>query len=231
MNHDTFLPPSTVIRPRRDRTPGSPLRRCFGVVTERRTYATLVYLLTGLPLGIVWFTVVVTGVSVGVGLLVVALLGVPVLLGLWYVLRACANVERATANALLGCDLPMAPLAASGSGNPWVRLRAMVDDHERWRELGYLLLRFPVGMLTAVTPLALFTASAYLAWAPFEAHRGDPEFGSWSLSPRIEELASSGWAWLLVPAGALALVASLHAVRVLGDACGRWARSWLGAAA
>ncbi len=29
----------------------------------------------------------------------------------------------------------------------------------------------------------------------------------------------------------VALVASLHAVRALGDACGRWARSWIGAAA
>jgi hypothetical protein len=105
------------------------------VVTERRTYATLVYLLAGLPLGIVWFTMVVTGVSVGVSMLAVALLGVPILLGLWYGMRACANVERAAANALLGCDLPMA------------------------------------------------------------------------------------------------LVASLHAVRALGDACGRWARSWIGAAA
>jgi hypothetical protein len=223
MDDHALLPSTPVVRSRRPATHPSPLRRFFGVVVERRTYAALAYLLAGLPLGIAWFTLVVAGVSVGVAMLSVALLGIPVLLGLWYVSRACANVERALADLLLGCDLPMAPLLPTQGGNPWVRLRTMVGDRERWRELGYLLLRLPTGVLGAVVPIVLFTVSAYLVWAPVEARRADPEFGTWRFSPRVEELASSPWSWLLVPAGALALVLSLHVVNALAAAGGRWA--------
>jgi hypothetical protein len=223
MDDHALLPSTPVVRSRQPATRPSPLRRFFGVVVERRTYAALAYLLAGLPLGIAWFTLVVTVVSFGVAMLSVALLGIPILLGLWYVSRACANVERCLADVLLGCDLPMAPLVPTQGGNLWVRLRAMVGDRQRWRELGYLLLRFPAGLLGAVVPIVAFTASAYLAWAPVEARRADPEFGTWRSSSRVEELASSPWSWLLVPAGALALVLSLHVVNALATAGGRWA--------
>src|SRR4030065_435704 len=47
---------------------------------DHRTYAVLAYLLLGLPLGILDFTVVVTGLSVGLGM-VVTLVGIPLLVG------------------------------------------------------------------------------------------------------------------------------------------------------
>ena len=90
-------------------------------------------------------------------MLVVALLGIPMLLGT-LVRRSArfANVERGAANVLLGRHLARAPMASADRGNLWVRLRSMSSERDRWRELGYLMLRFPVGIATftvAVTAL------------------------------------------------------------------------------
>ena len=97
---------TTVARPtsRPDARTGrtSSLRRFLDVVAQPDSYRNIAFLLIGLPLGTIWFTVLVTGVSVALSMLVIALLGIPMLLGLWYVTRSLANVERRVANALLG---------------------------------------------------------------------------------------------------------------------------------
>jgi hypothetical protein len=66
----------------------SPRRRFFGVVAQPQSYRNLAYLLLGLPLGTLWFSVLVTLASVSVSMLVVALLGIPLLIGTWYAVRA-----------------------------------------------------------------------------------------------------------------------------------------------
>ena len=76
----------------------------------------------------------------------------------WYAVRAFANVERGVASALLERARRPAPMAPGVSGNLWVRLRDMSRDRARWRELGYLMLRFPAGIATftlAVTALTV----------------------------------------------------------------------------
>jgi hypothetical protein len=108
----------------------------LGVVAQRDSYRNIAFLLLGLPLGTLWFAVLVSGISVAASMLVVALLGIPMLVGLWYVTRAFANVERSVANALLDRRLPRASMNAPHDGNLWVRLRTMTRDRDRWRELG-----------------------------------------------------------------------------------------------
>jgi hypothetical protein len=200
------------------------VRRTIGVVAQPQSYRNIGYLLLGLPLGTIWFSVLVSGLSVGISLLVVALLGVPILLGMWYVIRASANVERGTANVLLGHHLPLAPLASSDRGNLWVRLRAMTRDRHRWRELGYLILRFPVGIATFTAAATAIATPLMVAYAPFTArYGGDHPFGEWSQSSRMEDIASSSpWSWFLIPLGLAMLIASFHLLNALARACGRW---------
>ena len=208
---------------------GRPLQRFFRVVAEGQSYRNLAYLLCGLALGTVWFSVLVTGIAVGVSMLVVALLGVPILLGMGYVTRALANVERATTNALLGTSMRLAPWGHAGAGNPWRRLGDLGSDRRRRRELGFLLLRFPIavaGFTAAVTALA---TPLTIAYAPFAARfDGDEPFGDWALSERLDEVSSSPWAWGLVLLGALLLVAAVHLVNAIAQASGRWTVRSLG---
>jgi hypothetical protein len=206
----------------------SVVRHGLGVVARPQTYRNIAYLLLGLPLGTLWFSLLVTGVSVGLSMLVVALLGIPILLGVWYSTRAFANVERVTANRLLGLRLPPAPMAAGGRGNVWSRLRSMTVDRSRWRELGYLLARFPVGIATFTATAVALATPGLVAYAPFAARHEAEPFGDWALSSTMEDVATTPtWSWFLVPLGAALLIGSLHLLNRLARACGRFARAGL----
>jgi hypothetical protein len=206
----------------------SAARRFFGAATQGQSYRNLAYLVLGLPLGTTWFSVLVSGISTGVSLLVVALLGIPVLLGLWYAVRFFANVERRVANALVGQHLAPAPIATTHGGNVWVRLRAMSADRDRWRELGYLMLRFPVGVATFTAATTALATPFIVAYAPIAARREEEPFGDWALSARMDDMASSPWAWFLIPLGLVLLFGSLHLMNALAKACGRLASKCLG---
>ena len=110
----------------------SPVRRFFGVVARPQSYRNLGYLLLGLPLGTIWFTVSSAAYATAISMLVVALLGIPMLWGLWYVTRSFANVERGTANALLGQHLAA---RAAGLGRPRQRVGPAPLDEPRPRSL------------------------------------------------------------------------------------------------
>jgi Putative sensor len=208
----------------------SQLRRIFGVVAKPQSYRNIGYLILGLPLGTIWFSILVTAWSVGVSLLVVALLGVPVLLATWYVTRWFANVERITANELLEQQLVPVSMAAPRRGNLWVRLRSMSRERDRWRELGYLMMRFPFGIATFTAAVPALAVPFAVAYAPFAARNGDRHpFGTWSESSRIEDVASSPWSWFLIPLGIAMLVGAFHLINALARACGRWTTAWLGA--
>lgn len=208
----------------------APLRRFFGVVAQPDSYRNIAFLFLGLPLGTIWFSVLVAGVSVAVSVIVVALIGIPMLFGLWYVTRAFANVERGVANALLHQRLSLAPMNAPQRGNVWVRLRSMTRDRDRWRELGYLMLRFPAGVATFTAAVTALVTPFLVAYAPIVAHHDEEPFGDWALSSRMVDVASSPWAWLLVPLGVMLLIVSFHLLNALARVCARWAAASLSGA-
>ncbi|HET7655030.1 MAG TPA: sensor domain-containing protein [Acidimicrobiales bacterium] len=197
------------------------------MTTIARTQRRIAYLLLGFPLGTAWFALFVTAVSVSLSMVVVALIGIPMLWATWLAVRACANVERFAANTLLDRDVPLAPMT-TGTGNVWARLRAMSGDRRRWAELRYLFLRFPAGIATFTAALTALTVPVMVAVAPIQARIDDHPFGDWALSGRMEDVAASPWAWLLVPLGAVLLVAAVYLLNRLADACGRWTVRALG---
>jgi hypothetical protein len=226
MSITTLGRPASLPDSRTDGT--SPLRRFLGVVAQPDSYRNIAFLLVGLPLGTVWFTVLITGVSVALSMLVVALIGIPMLLGVWYVTRAFANVERGVVNSLLAQQLPHSSMNATQRGNVWVRLRSMTRERDRWRELGYVMSRFPIGVATFTAAVTAVATPLMVAYAPIAARHDEEPFGDWALSSRMEDVASSSpWSWLLVPLGLVMLIASFHLMNALARICGRWATAWL----
>jgi hypothetical protein len=206
----------------------SPVRRFFGVVARPQSYRNIAYMLLGLPLGTLWFSVLVTAASVSVSMLVVALLGIPMLIGMWYGVRAFANVERGVAGALLGQHIARAPMAAGVRGNLWIRLREMSRDRARWRELGYLMLRFPAGVVTSTLAVTALAVPVIAAYAPIYARFVDDSFGDWFWSSELEDIASGNpWSWTLVPLGVSSLFVGVHLLNGLARACGRWTAALL----
>jgi hypothetical protein len=161
-----------------------------------RGWTQLTHHLLGLPLGIAYFVWLVTGLSLGLGL-VITLVGIPILTLVLANVRPLLMAERGLANALLGTRLP--PLAIAPRGDGWFgRLKAYWTDGVTWRGVGYLLLRFPVGIFTFTVAVTAFSVAAWGLAAPLLAPLDAMDLGFWEPDTVLEGLA-------FVPFGVLAL--------------------------
>ncbi len=123
------------------------MRWLLGPYTEARTYRIVAYLLVGLGLGILDFTLMVTGFSLGLGLFI-TIIGIPVLVATLLVARALATMERRLAWSLLDAPLPRRRLARhEADGFFWPRLRSMATAPRTWAEVAFLMLRLPMAVL------------------------------------------------------------------------------------
>ena len=137
------------------------------------------YLLLGLPMGILAFTVIVTGWSTGLSS-IITLVGVPITMATIFATRGVANIERhraaiVTGEAIAGRYRVTLPLHRDDyrSGRAlWERSKAILLDGQTWRDTGYGLLLLPVGIagftvaVTGwVTSVALLTVPAWW-WIP-----------------------------------------------------------------
>ncbi|MFI5827471.1 sensor histidine kinase [Streptomyces sp. NPDC051578] len=107
-----------------------------------RTWKELGYLITGLPLALLYFGLTVTGLSLGAGLLV-TFLGVPVLAGVLAMGRGFGRVERARVRGLLGGKVgEPAPIRARKPG-AFAAVGAVLKSGSAWRHVLYPVLHFP----------------------------------------------------------------------------------------
>ena len=84
------------------------------------------YVATGAPLGLMWFTVLAVALTVGIGTAVVVV-GVPVLAATLLLWRWAANTERERAALVLGAPIPRPPRPSRLDGLV-SRWRASADD-------------------------------------------------------------------------------------------------------
>lgn len=179
---------------------------------DRRTWRTAAYLALGLPLGVLGFVVLVTGLSLGLGLLV-TLLGIPVLVATVLVARTLASFERRLAWSLLDAPMPLGGgrITDESSGGLWRRLRAMFGGARTWWEIGFLLLRFPLGLIDFLV-LTTMVALALCGFVqPILVSVGvESQIGGWTIDTFGESL-------VLVPVSIVFLVAGPWLIR-------RWGR-------
>jgi hypothetical protein len=194
----------------------------WGVAVKGQSYRNILHLLLGLPLGTLYFTVLVTGASVGLSLMVLALVGIPLLVGLWYVIRGVMSFERGLAMLLLGVEIAPLPAAPPVSGGLWKRFKALWSDRGTWRGIQYLLLRFPAGIATFTIAVTLTATSLAMAFAPTYVWTSD------DLTWADRTFDPFPWSFALVPVGIVFFFVSLHVMNALAFVCGRWARGSLG---
>ncbi len=115
--------------------------------------------LSGL-LGILWFVVAVVGFTTGVATLVVVL-GVPILATTIAALVWGAHLERIRIRIFLGVDIPSPYNDLPTHGGLVKRGWRMLRTTNVWRDIAYLLILFPVGLLelaVALIPLQFLLA-------------------------------------------------------------------------
>lgn len=196
------------------------IRWLLDAYREPRTYGTAAYLLLGLPLGILEFVLVVTGLSLGLGL-VVTLLGIPVLVATLLLVRALASFERRLAWSLLEAPMPhVRTLPDEPDGVFWARLRNLVLSGRTWRELVFLLLRLPLGIVDFVVVTTIVGLALSGLAVPVTVLAGaDSELGDWRIDSFVESL-------VFLPVSVVFLLAGARLVLGFG-AVPRLVATWL----
>jgi signal transduction histidine kinase len=197
------------------------MRRLESDLLDPRTYGRIGYLLLAGPLGIVEFIFLVTAISTGVGL-AVTLIGIPILIGTVYAWGWLAGVERRIIGSLTGKLIP-SPYRPLPEGGWWDRLRARLADPATWKDLTFLLLQFPLGLVSLIvttTVLCFGTATLTMPlW--YWAIPGGVEIGLTEVNSLVEAL-------LLVPVGAVVLGVGIPVLGALGRLYGAYAELLLG---
>jgi signal transduction histidine kinase len=183
-----------------------------------RSVSDFLYVATGLPLGIAWLTALVVLLAVGVGTAVVTV-GIPILAVTMLLWRWGADTERERAAMVLGAPIapprratPLAPRLAARWG---ARLR----DRTTWRDLGYMLLLGPVGIISGTIVIAAWAAPLAALLAPAVAASAPDG----SLLDGLGTGGAIAVAAGSIPGAALALLIT----RGLAAACGALAESLL----
>jgi signal transduction histidine kinase len=183
---------------------GLPLVRDWKVLSDA------LFLLISFGLGLFWFiTMLVLGI-VGVATLIVWV-GIPILAALFALAIWGAQFERARLRAFLGLDIPSPYRYLPAEGRPWKRAWALLKNPQLWRDITYLALLFPMGILGL---FVLYIPFEFLL-APFTYIAGGSEDAwGWSISNPVEVLLAFIFgAILILPTAALInLTARLHGI-------------------
>ncbi|GGT31683.1 sensor histidine kinase [Streptomyces purpureus] len=129
---------------------------------EGRTWREFAYVLTGLPLSVLFFCLAVSFTALGLGL-VVTFLGIPLLAATLAMCRGFGAVERGRARGLLGVDVSApAPVVTRHRGTmAWVG--GVLKSGASWRHLLYAVLHMPWATFTFSVTVSLYT----YAWGLF----------------------------------------------------------------
>jgi len=191
-------------------------------LVDPRTYGRIAYLLVAGMLGVGEFVFLVVAISLGVGL-AVTLIGIPILIGSVYAWGALAELERRFIAALTGTVIPNPYRPVADVGGRWERLRARLADPATWKDLAFLLLQFPFGLVSFIVTLVVLGVGLEGVTLPlwYWAIPDGMDYGI----VRVDHL----WeALLLVPVGALVLVLGVPALSALGRLYTSYAEVLLG---
>ncbi|WP_240417308.1 sensor domain-containing protein [Paenibacillus periandrae] len=120
------------------------------VLFNPKTYATILYLLLSLPLGIIYFTVAITGLALSIGLTPI-FIGIPLFFGVAKLLNGIVNFEQSMIRQILGLPTPLVSYTnnqQSEAGQNWLmRMMRGFDSGLFIRNLLLVLLKFVTGIV------------------------------------------------------------------------------------
>ena len=141
---------------------------------KRQTYVNILYLLLSLPLGAVYFAIVIAGIALSAASLLVAIIPLMILfmVGCWKL----AAFERNMAIAWLHVDIPPMAAPLPPKTNWFQRFTIHIRRGVTWKGIAYLFFKLPFGILAfyitcmvilLIVGLSLISLSVGLIGAPF----------------------------------------------------------------
>lgn len=196
-----------------------------GVLVDAQTYKNLLYLLLAFPLGLVYYVVLMLGFTLGVGLSILVV-GLGILLGTVLGLRYIASFERWLANTLLGTAIAE-PDDVEGAGDGVVdTVTAYLRASSTWRGLGFVVLKFWIGILSFVLLVTFLGTGVELLLLPlFPEGVFTIEVAGWVVADSVETTAERV---IAVPAGAVLALVAVHLLNAFAGVNASIASSLLG---
>ena len=143
---------------------GGTVGRALAPLRQIRTLTATIYLLLSMFVGLTWHVVLAVGLTVGVGTLIIWV-GVFVLALTLLAWRGGAWLERRWVGAMLGVHIPD-PYRPLPDGSLWRRARVLASDPATWKDLAYLVVLFPLGLIWFVVTTTVWTLALGLLTAP-----------------------------------------------------------------
>lgn len=126
----------------------------------------LLYLLLSLPLGILYFVILVTGFSLGAGL-AITIIGIPLLVAMIFITYIMGDLDRKMTSLMLGVQIAKPEARPSEKDGAGAILVAQLKSLQFWKELGYLLLKLPLGVISFTIAITFVSLSLALIATPF----------------------------------------------------------------
>ncbi|MCJ1679330.1 sensor domain-containing protein [Streptomyces sp. APSN-46.1] len=143
---------------------GKGIGRVLRAPVEARAWREFGYLMLGLPLSTLYFSLAVTGVSLGAGLLV-TFLGIPVLAGVLAMCRGFGRLERARVRGLLRVEVAGPEPIRPRKPGVFAAMAAVLKSGSAWRHALYSVIHFPWAVFAFSLALVFWaTGWAYLLY-------------------------------------------------------------------
>jgi signal transduction histidine kinase len=135
------------------------------VVLEDQILSSIIYLLLGLPFGILYFVALIVGFSIGIPL-VILWIGLPLLYATFVTASGFARFERWLLEGLLGRVVSYETENHSSKTGWGIRFRRHLARFVTWKELVYLILKFPFGLVSSIITIVLLCLDLGLLLSP-----------------------------------------------------------------
>ncbi|GLY77200.1 sensor histidine kinase [Actinoallomurus iriomotensis] len=208
----------------------TPSRRRSGplrLAGESLTWRSAAYLLLHFPLGLAYFVglTVLLSVSVGTVIIWVGVLGLALAMILW---RGAAMFERRLAKAAFGVDIPDPYRPLPKGTNLFAKWKAMAVDPATWKDLVYLFLVFPLGVVEFALSVGMWCAALALIAMPLTINWQDGGFLYLTVGSHEIWFDNTLTTLPAIPLGIALAFVVMYVVRGIGYAHGALARFLLG---
>jgi signal transduction histidine kinase len=193
-----------------DHVTTSPLK-CYGPLrplADMQTYRTLLFLVTGIPLGALWLGMLLAGWTLTVAFAITPLV-IVILLGFSAATALAGLAERAIARDLLGAPGGRPGRTAKTTGY-WQRGAVVLKAAVFWKTQVYLLARFLLGLPMAAIELGLFAQGLFIATAPIHYRWLSQDGGEHGLDFGIWLVDTLPEALLVAPVGLVLVIVAAN---------------------
>ncbi|MCD2200437.1 sensor domain-containing protein [Halobacterium sp. KA-4] len=196
----------------------------LSVIAERQTYKNLLYLVVAFPLAVGYYVLLSVGFTLGIALSILVV-GLGILAATVIGVRYIAAFERWLANRLLGTKIPTPSDVEDAGDGVITTVKAYLRAPSTWRGLGFILLKFFLGILSFILLVSFLGTALELLLLPLVPEGAfHVQIVGWRVAQSFETTTQR---IVAVPIGAVLVFGSLHILNAFAKANARIAVSLL----